>query len=54
MAAAVQEVFRFGQLGVMKFLFLSIKKPQHTLWLESSPGGIRTCDQSINSRPLYR
>jgi hypothetical protein len=21
---------------------------------EDSPGGIRTCDQSVNSRPLYR
>ena len=23
-------------------------------FIQNSPGGIRTCDQSINSRPLYR
>ena len=52
---SVQEVFRFQQPAVMKFLLPSIKKPQRGLWLKkNSPGGIRTCDQSINSRPLYR
>ena len=31
-------------------------KKNHSLrcGFKSSPGGIRTCDQSINSRPLYR
>jgi hypothetical protein len=30
---SVQEVFRFQQLAVMKFLLRSIKKPQRELWL---------------------
>jgi hypothetical protein len=30
---SVQEVFRFQQPAVMKFLFRSIKKPQRQLWL---------------------
>ena len=34
---SVQEVFRFQQPAVMKFLLPSIKKPQRELWLKKTP-----------------
>ena len=51
------EIFSFS-LGLVAVI--DAKKNRTQAWMrffradESSPGGIRTCDQSINSRSLYR
>ena len=51
---------RFWKYGNLKNLAIPTKKETfESLWkwlevLLNSPGGIRTCDQSINSRSLYR
>lgn len=46
-ASSVQEVFRFQQPAVMKFLFPSIKKPQPELRLE-----VKLPGRDSNLRPI--
>jgi hypothetical protein len=46
-SGSVQEVFRFQQPAVMKFLFPSIKKPQRELRLE-----VKLPGRDSNLRPI--
>jgi hypothetical protein len=46
--------FRISSWFFVAARALKNRNPGAAVWLISSPGGIRTCDQSINSRSLYR
>jgi hypothetical protein len=53
LGAAVQQVAAQELQSSQSLHAFLLQSPLSKTWLLNSPGGIRTCDQSVNSRPLY-